>query len=282
MTGSAGMTTTEHLDRLRAVLDGIGPRIVACSGGVDSLVLATVAHDAAPGLTTVAHTVTPAVPSDGTARVVSTAAERGWRLRIVRSKEFDDERYLSNPTDRCYFCKSNLYDAIDEVRAGRSLDAVAAGGVVLSGANLDDLREYRPGLIAATEHSVRHPYVDAGIGKDAIRSIARLVGSPHADLPASPCLASRLYTGTRVTPSRLRSVEVAEAIVRAAGPDVVRCRIRDDEMRIEVGDDDRPAVTASVIDAVTVAAVEIEPTIRSVVLDERAYRPGRAIEVRAS
>lgn len=269
---------TAPLDRLRSVLTEVEPRIVACSGGVDSLVLATVAHAEAPGSTVVVHTVTPAVPSDGTARVVASAAEHGWDLRLVRSLEFDDERYLSNPTDRCYHCKSNLYDAIDELRHDASL---STGATIVSGANTDDLGEYRPGLIAAAEHAVRHPFVEAGIGKDAIRAIARSLGSDHADLPAAPCLASRLYTGTRVTASRLHAVEIGEAIVRRTGIDVVRCRIRDDEMRIEVGDADRELVTSAVIDATASAVSAVETSIRRVVLDESAYRPGRAIVVSA-
>lgn len=257
--------------RLQAALGDVPDRIVACSGGVDSMVLAVVAHRLDPDRTTVAHTVTPAVPGDGTARVVEKARREGWTLEIVRSGEFDDERYLSNPTDRCYHCKSNLYDAIGELRID------GANSVILSGANVDDLGEYRPGLTAAAEREVRHPYVEAGISKSEIRAIARDLGLAEADLAASPCLASRLYTGTRVTASRLRAIEAGEALVRdRAGLDVVRCRVRDDAVLVEVGGDARHLVDDALLDEIHDVMRRVEPSIASVQLDDEAYRPGRA------
>ncbi len=262
----------DALGRLTAVLADIPERVVACSGGVDSLVLATVAASA-PGSTRVAHTATPAVPGDATARVVDHADRRGWHLDVVRSGEFDDERYLANPTERCYFCKSNLYDAIAALVDGSGDDAPT----ILSGANTDDLGEYRPGLDAAAERSVRHPFVEAGIGKADIRAIAHHLGLAEAELPASPCLASRLYTGTRVTPSRLRAVEAGEALVRErTGLGVVRCRVRDDAVLVEVPDVDRELVTDAILDDVATTMRSVEPSIVSVELDDRSYAPGRA------
>jgi uncharacterized protein len=262
------------LERVEAVLDRLPRRVVACSGGIDSLLLAHVAHRHDAAATVVAHTVTPAVPGDGTARVVSHAEVQGWTLHTVRSGEFDDEAYLSNPTDRCYHCKSNLYDALGELR-----DSLAESNdaVILSGANVDDLGEYRPGLAAAAERSVRHPYVEAGVSKAEIRAIARHLGLVEADLPASPCLASRLYTGTRVTPSRLRAIEAGEALVRArAGVAVVRCRVRDDAVLVEVPASQAHLVDERLLAGIAVTMTSIEPSITSVELDESEYRPGRA------
>ena len=264
-----------EFERLRTALLDIPSRIVACSGGIDSLVLATVAHRAAPDRTVVAHTVTPAVPSDATARVVAYTRRDGWALDLVRSAEFDDERYLSNPTDRCYYCKSHLYDAIAEATAiaSRGPDAT-----VVSGANVDDLGEYRPGLLAAEQRGVRHPYIEAALGKADVRAIARHLKLPEATLPASPCLASRLYTGTRVTADLLHAVEAGEAVVRQmADVAVARCRIRGDEVLVEVPDDDRPSITPDVLGAVATAMTAISPSLRSVSLDDRPYRAGRAI-----
>lgn len=258
--------------RLDAVLGGIPARIVACSGGIDSLVLSVLAHRGAPTSTVIAHTVTPAVPGDGTARVVEYAAREGWDLRIVRSDEFGDEEYLANPVDRCYHCKRNLYDAVGELVADALPDAV-----VLSGANLDDLGEYRPGLAAASERSVRHPFVEAEVTKSEIRAIARQLDLGDADLPASPCLASRLYTGTRVTPARLRAIEAGEALVRErTGISVVRCRVSEDSVLVEVGESDRDVVTDSVLAGVSAVMSAVEPSIARIRLDDRAYAPGRA------
>ena len=278
------------LARLRAALADVPRRIVACSGGVDSLVLAVVAHRESPTGTVVAHTVTPAVPGDGTARVVEHAGREGWALRLVRSGEFDDERYLANPTDRCYHCKSHLYDALGAIRpaADGAVEPAPGGGhdradgagapwVVVSGANVDDLGEYRPGLVAASERDVAHPYVAAGLTKAEVRAVARRLDLAVADLPASPCLASRLYTGTRVTPSRLRAVEVGEALVRrVAGVDVVRCRVRGDEVLVEVPDAARHLVDDDLLASLASTMRAVEPGLRAVRLDDEAYRPGRS------
>jgi uncharacterized protein len=259
-------------ERLDAVLAAVPTRIIACSGGIDSLVLSVVAHRAAPSSTVIAHTVTPAVPGDGTARVVDYASREGWDLRIVRSGEFHDEAYLANPVDRCYHCKTNLYDAIGDIG-----ETTLAGAVVLSGANLDDLGEYRPGLAAAAERSVRHPYVEADVTKAEIRAIARQLDLVDAELPASPCLASRLYTGTRVTPARLRAIEAGEALVRdRTGLGIVRCRVSDSAVLVEVPDADRDLVTEEILTGLVDVMSTVEPSIISVALDERAYAPGRA------
>ena len=216
----------DRLTRLARVIDDNLPRVIACSGGIDSMLLATVAHRQAPGATTVAHAVSPAVPAEATTRVRSWGQREGWQVEIVSSGEFDNEDYLRNPVNRCYYCKSRLYDSLDRI-AG----VIGGRPTLMSGANTDDLGEYRPGLIAAREHAVRHPYVEADIDKAAIRAIARKLSLPFAALPASPCLASRLYTGTRVTAQRLRAVEESEGAIReATGIEVVRCRIREDQM----------------------------------------------------
>ena len=255
----------------RALLD-IRPRVIACSGGIDSLLLATLAHRLASSETVVAHAVSPAVPEEATRRVVSWAEQEGWRLEIVRSGEFADERYLSNPVNRCYFCKSNLYAALKDIAA-----ALPGEAILLSGANVDDLGEYRPGLDAASENGVRHPWIEAGLGKADIRAIAREIGAPFAELPASPCLASRLYTGVRVTPERLRAVEAGEALIRArTGIEVVRCRVRDDELLIEVGDADRRHITDALTGEVLAVARRSAPAISAARLDAESYRPGRA------
>lgn len=249
-------------------------RIIACSGGVDSLLLADLAHQAAPATTIVAHSVTPAVPRAATDRVRRTATALGWQLHLVESAELSDDRYLTNPVDRCFFCKTNLYDELDRIVTDLE---PGLGWTLMSGANVDDLGEYRPGLIAAAEHHVCHPYVEAGIGKSEIRSLAAARARDWHDLPAAPCLASRLYTGTPVTPGLLRAVEDGEIVAqRLTGLEVLRCRVRGSEVVVEVPDDDRSPITAAVLDAVLAAMREHAPHLGPISLDPAPYAPGRA------
>jgi uncharacterized protein len=204
---------------LESVLAGLDEAAVAVSGGVDSLTLASLASRILGARVTMVHARSAAVPPEATARVEALADRQGWRLVLVDAGEFADPDYRRNPVDRCFFCKNNLFVAI----------ARQARGQILTGANRDDLGEYRPGLDAATRHGVRHPFVEAGMGKDDVRRLARQLGlgDEVAALPAGPCLASRIETGIAVEPATLRAVHAAERLVAArTAARTVRCRVR--------------------------------------------------------
>jgi pyridinium-3,5-biscarboxylic acid mononucleotide sulfurtransferase len=209
---------TDPLRRLEETLASMDRVAVAVSGGVDSLTLATLAHDALGRRARMHHATSPAVPEEATNRTRAVARERGWSLDVFDAGEFADARYRANPVNRCFFCKINLYGAI-----ARRTDAQ-----ILSGTNLDDLGEYRPGLDAAKDHGVRHPFVEAGIGKTAIRGLAARAGlGAISDLPAAPCLSSRVETGIAIQPPMLAMIDRAERLLRAAlSPRTVRCRVR--------------------------------------------------------
>jgi uncharacterized protein len=219
---------------LAAAIRDAAPLAVAVSGGVDSVSLASLAHGllGADGMLAV-HAVSPAVPSEATARVRARALADGWNLKIIEAGEFSDPAYLANPVNRCFFCKTNLYGAIASV----------TGRQIVSGANVSDLGEYRPGLDAAREHGVRHPFVEAGYEKAAVRDLASALGLDEvAELPSAPCLSSRIETGIRIDPEVLLFVDRAEQRVRMAlgygGPArAVRCRVRAAGVVIELDPD---------------------------------------------
>ena len=222
------MTTTETLARLETLLNDIGAVGVAVSGGVDSMTLAFVAHRLLGNRAQMLHAVSPAVPPDATERVQRYATQHGWALEILDAGEFDDPAYMANPHDRCFYCKTNLYDSIaDHVR-----------GQIVSGANLDDLGDYRPGLRAAADHDVRHPFVEAGMTKADVRAVAAHLNLHDlAELPASPCLSSRVQTGIAIDPSVLGAIYRVEKLLRSEiDAETVRCRIRSDAVVIELDD----------------------------------------------
>lgn len=226
-------------DRLADVLRNIGTATVAVSGGVDSMTLGSFAQRTlGRGAVRMVHAVSPAVPRAATARVEAQAALEGWRLQLADAGEFADERYRANPVDRCYFCKSNLYGML----------AAMPGGMVVSGANCDDLGDYRPGLRAAAENNVRHPYIEAGFGKSDVRALAHALGLPTlADLPASPCLSSRVETGLRIEPAMLAMIdEIEDRLRRTLNPQTVRCRLRGRGIAIELDEDTLAALTPDV------------------------------------
>jgi uncharacterized protein len=214
---------------LDAVLAGIGEVAVAVSGGVDSMTLAVVAGRRLGARAEMVHATSPAVPPEATARVEAYARHEGWRLALIDAGEFADPDYLANPANRCFFCKTNLYGTI----------AARTTATIVSGTNLDDLGDWRPGLQAAETHGVRHPYVEAGIDKAGVRGLAHRLGLDDlAELPAAPCLSSRLATGIRVTADRLRLVHAVERLVsRELAPRTVRCRLFHDGVAIQLDPD---------------------------------------------
>ena len=266
------MTVFQDLQRLNEVLEGTSPRLVACSGGVDSMLLATLAHRQKPQATIVVHSVGPAVPAAASTRVKRWAQQEKWHLQLVNAGEFDDPEYLANPVNRCFHCKKNLYRTLSDI-----LGQLDSSSVLLSGTNLDDLDDFRPGLEAAKEAAVRHPFVEASITKAQLREIARKSALPFADLPAAPCLASRLYTGTEVQADLLQLIDQTEEWIREqTGLAVVRCRVHQKKMRVEV---ENPSLVENqpkfVLD-LRARVLKVSDLINSVVIDPKPYQPGRA------
>jgi uncharacterized protein len=222
-------SVAELADQLIRQIASLERCVVAFSGGVDS---AVVAAAAVRGLGERATAVTGRSPSvsryqlDVANRV---AAELGIRHRIVATGELARPEYVANDSQRCFWCKQTLYQMLAEL--GRE----AAGAPVLSGTNADDLGDHRPGIEAGRRAGVATPLADLGIGKEAVRAIARRWGLSVAELPASPCLASRIAYGVEVTPERLQKVEAAEAHLRALGFSDARVRVHPGDLaRIEV------------------------------------------------
>jgi pyridinium-3,5-biscarboxylic acid mononucleotide sulfurtransferase len=205
-----------------------------------------------------------------------TAREVAERFGIpwleLETHEMEDPRYAANPSNRCYFCKAELWTRLGAVAAER-------GAVVLDGSNADDVGDHRPGAVAAAENQVRSPLLEAGLTKAEIRAWSRELGLPTWDQPAAPCLASRIPYGLAVTPERLRQVERAELGLRALGFRDFRVRHHDRVARLEVHPDELsrvPELRAEIVRAVR------EAGFGRVLLDPQGYRRGALNEGLAS
>lgn len=205
------------------------PRLaIAVSGGVDSMTLAHVAARHARTAVTMYHATSPAVPAAARERVQAHAAAHGWNLVVIDAQELADARYRANPVDRCYFCKTNLYDRI----------GAATSDPIASGTNCDDLSDFRPGLRAAAERQVVHPYVEAGLAKHDVYALARHLGLADLErLPAQPCLASRVETGIAIEADDLAFIDALERSLaaRLGAHATLRCRITRAGVVIELG-----------------------------------------------
>ncbi len=236
-----------QLEHLQNTLSKIGSLVVAVSGGIDSTLLAIISARQSDVDVQMVHAISPAVPELATQRVQRYARAENWRLWISDTGEFRDSRYMNNPVDRCFYCKSNLYRYITEQFKDIQ---------VVSGANCSDLADYRPGLKAAKEFGVRHPYVEAGISKSGIREIARFLNLDDlSELPASPCLSSRVETGIPIESTSLKAIDRVETEIKSRlRTKAVRCRIRregivvelDNDALSKIGREDRQAVHAVV------------------------------------
>jgi uncharacterized protein len=255
-------------ERLLEILRGLGRVAVAFSGGIDSTVVAQAAQ-LALGERAVAVTAdSPSVPRAEVAEAAELARRIGIRHRVVATEEFSDPDYVRNDGTRCYYCKSELYTRIEALLPELQAD------VICSGANLDDLGDYRPGLTAAAEHAVRHPLQEAGLSKADVRALARAWGLPTWDKPASPCLSSRLAPGVEVTRARTARVEAAEAYLKGLGLRELRVRLHEGELaRIEVPATELPRLAEPAVREGLVRRLK-ELGFRFVTLDLEGFRSG--------
>ena len=258
--------------RLFEALAGHGSLLVAYSGGVDSAYLAHAAHRALGASVIAVTAVSPSYPRSHHEMAARVAREVGFSHRFVRTSELDDPNYASNPVDRCYFCKTELFALLEQIRREQGIAAVAYG------INTDDTGDHRPGHRAADEHRVQAPLLDAGLGKAEIRALSRAAGLPTADIPASACLASRIPYGMEVTAQKLEQIDRAEDALRALGYRQVRVRHHGDLARIELA----PAELVRALDSGEVQRMSKalhETGFRWVSLDLDGYRTGSLNEV---
>jgi pyridinium-3,5-biscarboxylic acid mononucleotide sulfurtransferase len=255
----------EKLQRLRELIRSFGSALIAYSGGVDSALVMTIAHQELGQRALACIGVSPSYPAREMRDAVTLAEQLGVPYRLIETREHLDANYAANPSNRCYFCKSELHDRL------KHLAAAEGWAVVLDGNNASDIGDDRPGMAAARERGVRSPLLELGITKTDVRAIARQLNLPVWDKPAMPCLSSRVPHGVAITPQLLRQIEAAEDALIALGFAQMRVRHHGDIARIELPPDQLPRaiqLRQQIVQAITAAGY------RHVTLDLAGFRSG--------
>jgi pyridinium-3,5-biscarboxylic acid mononucleotide sulfurtransferase len=215
------------LDNLKTLLQSYGSCVVAYSGGVDSVFLACIAHQVLGGRSLAVIADSPSLPRRELDEALEIARQFSFPVRVVQTAEFANAEYLANPSNRCYFCKTELFRELVPLAENEGYAVVAYGE------NASDAGDHRPGAVAASEHRVRAPLREAGLTKQEIRALSAQMGLPTADKPQMACLSSRIPYGERVTERKLGMIEQAENLLRELG--FYDVRVRHHELKSEFG-----------------------------------------------
>lgn len=258
-----------------ALLDFIGTyqsAVVAFSGGVDSSLLALASHRVLGEQARIVTAISPSVSTMQEELALQFARRYGMNHRVIHTEEMEDPNYTSNPSNRCYFCKSELYGYLSRLRQDWGVE------VIFDGSNADDIGDYRPGRQAAAESEVVSPFIEVDMSKQEIRELSRRWQLPTWDLPAMPCLSSRFPYGVRITREKLRQVEQAEEYLRGLGLKNFRVRHHEEIARIEVD----PSEMAGLLEVETFEKINYhlkEIGYRYVTLDLQGFRSGSLNEL---
>jgi pyridinium-3,5-biscarboxylic acid mononucleotide sulfurtransferase len=272
LTALISNSASEKLPQLEAIFREMDQALVAYSGGIDSTLMAHIAHSVLGDRALAVTAISPSLLPDDLEDAKIQALEMGVMHRLIETHEMDNPNYTSNPINRCYFCKSELYDTL------KPLAQEWGYSYIVDGVNADDLQDYRPGIQAAKERGTRSPLAEVGITKLEVREMARSVGLPWWDKPAQPCLSSRFPYGEAITVEKLRRVGQSERYLRTLGWQTLRVRSEGEVARIELPAEQIP---------VFVAQTNLEELVQQfqsygfvyVTLDLEGFRSGKLNQV---
>ena len=262
------MTILQKLQQLQSIFHDMDRALIAYSGGIDSTLVAKIAHDVLGNQALAVTAESPSLMLEDLEAAKQQAEFMGLTHRIVHTHEMDNPNYTSNPTNRCYFCKSELHDTL------KPLAVVEGYPYVVDGLNADDLQDYRPGIQAAKERGVRSPLAEVGLSKLEVREMSKYLGLPWWDKPSQPCLSSRFPYGELITTEKLDRVGQCERYLRQLGIRNLRVRSDGETARIELPPNEIKSFVATVdLDALVTAFQAYGFTY--VTLDLEGYKSGK-------
>ncbi|HEY8227301.1 MAG TPA: ATP-dependent sacrificial sulfur transferase LarE [Pyrinomonadaceae bacterium] len=264
--------TVSKEDHLRRLFREVGSVVIAYSGGVDSTYVAYIANAELKDKALCITGDSASLPTYQREELKRIASDFGFNHQTLLTQELENPNYLANNSNRCYYCKDELYSQLESIADERGINTIVDGSTV------DDLRDFRPGRQAAKQHRVRSPLIEVGLTKAEVRELSRIASLPTWDKPASPCLSSRIAYGTAVTIERLNKVDQGEDILRRLGFREFRVRHHDSLVRLEISPEEMPkALRPEIVDELAKRFRELG--FKYVTLDLHGYRSGSMNEL---